>query len=296
MTLMETERGKGMELRRKATARAVRLGRDLRAHRTAAGLSQTNVAKLTGINAATITRVETGNSVPQNRTMTTLLDTYRVRGAERERLLGLAAKANEPGWLDRFVDDQSISDRYATYISWETEAREKLEYEALLVPGLLQTEEYTRAVIAGTEPQLEPRDVERLVEVRRRRREALTKDEPLQLVAVLDEAVLHRTVGGPKVMAAQLTALAKENRPHVSVQVLPFGVGAHPGLFGSFVVLDDFSGPPLVVIESALNNVFLDEADDVRRYVTMFETLRTRALSPQDSATLLSAAARKNRR
>lgn len=283
-----------MELRRKGTARAIRLGKDLKALRIAAGLSQADVAKLTHTNAATITRIETGKSVPQNRTMTTLFEAYRVPAAEQERLKALAKKANEPGWLDRFENDQSVTERYATYISWETEARRAMAYEALLVPGLLQTEEYARAVIAGT-TELGPREVERLVEVRRRRREVLAKKDPLEFVALVDEAVLHRPVGGPAVMAAQLTALAKESRPHVTVQVVPFGTGVHPGLLGSFVILDDLR-QALVAIESALSIMYVDEAEDVQGYVTMFETLQSRAYSPEDSAALLSAAARKIRR
>lgn len=283
-----------MELAGQATARAVRLGKDLRVHRKAAGLSQADVYKATGINPATITRNEKGETVPQKGTLITLLNLYRVRGAERERLLALAAKANESGWLDRYQNN--LSERYATYISWETEAHEALTYEASLVPGLLQTEPYTRAVIAGATPQVGPEEVERLIEVRRQRQLSLSKDEPLQVVAILDEAVIHHVVGGPQVMAAQLSSLAREDRPHVTVQVVPYGAGAHPGMLGPFVVLDDFVSSPIVCIESALSNVFLDDADDVRRYVTMFNQLRERALSPEDSAAVIAAAARKAKR
>lgn len=282
-----------MELRRKGTAKALRVGRELKALRLAAGLSQADVTNQTGVSASQLTRIESGKSVPQSRTLTALLPTYGVRGAERDRLVALAARANDPAWLDAFGDN--ITERYANYISWEVDAREILNYEAALVPGLLQTEDYDRAIISST-MQVAAREVDVLVEVRRRRQEVLAKDAPATLSAVIDEAVLHRVVGSPAVMAAQLVALAKESRPHVTVQVLPFGAGAHPGMLGSFCVLDDFSGMPLVAIESALNNVFLDEPDDVRRYVTMFEALRTRALSPEDSAALLTAAARKIKR
>jgi transcriptional regulator with XRE-family HTH domain len=237
-----------MDVRSKGRASAIQLGKRLLAHREAAGLTQADVAKLTNLSPVTITRQENGNSVPTRRSLEQLLSVYRVRGPEREQLEKLRSKANEPVWLDRFQNDQSITDRYRTYISWEMDARVGLTYDGLLVPGLLQTEDYTRGVIAGATPEVSPADADRLVEVRRRRREVLTKDEPLQLAAVIDEAVLHRIVGSPAVLAAQLNALAKEARPHVTVQVLPFDVGAHPGLNGSFVVLDDFSGSPIVAL------------------------------------------------
>lgn len=287
-----------MDLGDKAKARAIRLGRRLRAYRQAARLSQDDVHKLTKFSNVTIIRHEKGESVPTQRSLSTLLDLYRVQGPERDQTFALAASANEPGWLDRFTDDDSITDRYATFISWETDARKSFAFEALLVPGLLQTDDYARAVILATSPQVHPDAVDRLVEVRRRRRQALAKVEPLELAAVIDEAVLLRPVGGPAVMAAQLTALAKENRPHVTVQVLPFGAGAHPGMHGSFAILDldELGGSSVVVIESAGNNVYLDEDEDVRRYVATFEALRSRAHTREDSAEVLAAAARKIKR
>lgn len=278
-----------MDVRRKTTARAARLGKELRGLRRARGLSQSAVADATNLNPATITRAERGGGVPQKRTVLTLLEHYRVRGPERNRLIALVDKANEPGWLELYHVDEPLAD----YITWESYAREALAYESLLVPGLLQTDEYFRALLVGAGVET---DVEGLVEVRRRRQESLSRDEPLQLAAVIDEAVLHRPVGGGQVMAAQLTALAKESRPHVTIQVVPFSKGAHPGMLGSFTVLDDFDSAPLVCVESVRNTVFFDQPDDVRRYLDAFERLRAAALNSEESAALISNAAKKIKR
>ena len=146
------------------------LGKALRKLRLASGLTQGDVVNRTGWSETTIFRHESGQAIPPRRRLATLLDVYRVTGADRDLLMGMASKAKEPGWLDRFEEDQSVTDRYAAFISWETEARKAFVYEALLVPGLLQTDDYARAVIDGTTQSHHPDEVERLVQVRRKRR------------------------------------------------------------------------------------------------------------------------------
>jgi hypothetical protein len=159
-------------------------------------------------------------------------------------------------------------------------------YESLFVPGLLQTEDYARAVIKGVLPLASDDEVEHRVEARIQRQESLRKKSPLRLWAILDEAVLHRRVGGTKIMVEQLQALTTAaSQPHVTLQVIPFATGAHAGMPGSFVVMDfpDTADPALVYIDSMAGDLFLEREPDVRRYTFTFEHLRAAALDPASS-------------
>ena len=278
-----------MDVRRKSRARAARVGEELRLVRDQLGLSQKFVAEKTDLDPSTIGAIERGSRVPQKRSVITLLDYYRVRGPQRTRLIALVEKANEPGWVERF----DLSAPLADYITWESYAKEAMTYQSVLVPGLLQTPDYTRALFRGE--GLAPAVVENLVEVRHERQaSSLGREEPLRLVAVMDEAVLHRPIGGPQVMAAQLGALAKDDREHVTIQVVQHAAGAYPGLAGGpFIVLDDYDSSPLACVESVRNTVFFERPEDVRRYLDTFQDLRQMALNPEESRALIGAAARK---
>src|SRR5262249_13697204 len=165
------------------------------------------------------------------------------------------------------------------------------DYESLFVPGLLQTEGYTRAVVIATVPYASQDQVQQRVEIRLLRQQAITKGNPLKLWAIVDEAVLRREVGGPKVMAEQLRHMADMARqPHITFQVLPFKIGAHPGMFGAFAVMDfpDAADPGLVYIENIAGALFLEKTADVRRYAEYFDRLRAAALNPADSWQLVT--------
>ncbi|MCW2639447.1 MAG: transcriptional regulator [Dactylosporangium sp.] len=170
------------------------------------------------------------------------------------------------------------------------EARSVRNYESLFVPGLLQSEDYARAVIKGVLPLASDDEVERRVEARIQRQQSLRKKSPLRLWAILDEAVLHRRVGGTKVMVEQLQALVKvASQPHVTLQVIPFTTGAHAGMPGSFVVMDfpDAADPALVYIDSMAGDLFLEREPDLRRYTVLFEHLQAAALDPANSVQLI---------
>ncbi|RKF23878.1 helix-turn-helix domain-containing protein [Micromonospora globbae] len=275
--------------RQPPTVRLRRLAAELRGLRTAAGLTREEVNEQTGINPATLYRIETARVRPQRRTLMAMLDKYGVTDEDRRsELIALSRQAAQLGWLQAY--ESELPELYTTYISFEAEARSVRNYESLFVPGLLQTENYAHAVIRGVLPLATDLDVQARVDARMQRQESLRKTEPLRVWAILDEAVLHRQTGGAEVMAEQLEALARAaDQPHVTLQVIPFTAGAHAGMPGSFVVMDfpDPADPALVYVDSMAGDLFLEREADVRRYATTFEHLRATALDPTNSIKLI---------
>ncbi|GAA1799939.1 helix-turn-helix domain-containing protein [Planosporangium flavigriseum] len=279
--------------RQPPTVRLRRLASELRGLRTTAGLTREEVSDQTGINPATLYRIETAKVRPQRRTLMALLDTYGVTDeARRSELIALSRQATQLGWLQQF--ESELPEQYTTYISFEGDARSIRNYESLFVPGLLQTEEYARAIIKGVLPFASDDEVEHRVEARLQRQEVLRKKHPLRLWAILDEAVLHRRVGGTTVMVKQLQALVTAaNQPHITLQVIPFSSGAHTGMLGSFVVMDfpDPADPDLVYIDSMAGDLFLERAPDLRRFTMLFDHLQALALDPSGSVRMIEAQA-----
>lgn len=276
--------------RQPPTVRLRRLAGELRALRQAAGLTREDTAEQTNINSATLYRIETAKARPQKRTLLALLDKYGVTDpARRAALVELSKQATQLGWLQAY--ESELPEEYTTYISFESEARSVRNYESLFVPGLLQTEGYTRAVVTASLPSASEMEVQQRVETRTQRQASITKGDPLKLWVIVDEAVLHREVGGPQVMAEQLRHLADmAARPHITFQVLPYKVGAHPGMHGAFAVMDfpDAADPELVYIENMAGALYLEKEADVRRYAEMFDQLRAAALNPADSRRLVA--------
>ncbi|GAB3975463.1 helix-turn-helix transcriptional regulator [Plantactinospora veratri] len=275
------------------TVRLRRLAAELRALRHDAGLTREDVAERTHMNPATLWRLETARARPQRRTLLGLLDVYGVADLERRlELVDLAKDAGQLGWLQAYEDQ--LPDEYSTYISFESEAQSVRNYESLFVPGLLQTEAYARAVTAGLLPDGTADEVERRVEARLKRQESISKAEPLKVWAILDEGVLHRKVGGMEVMRDQLQHLAKLTKlPNITVQVLPYEVGAHPGMYGAFAIMGfpDPADSDLVYIENRVNALFLERDSDIASYTDLFEHLRAAALNPAASVRLIARAA-----
>jgi transcriptional regulator with XRE-family HTH domain len=274
--------------RQTPTVRLRRLAAELRRLRAAAELTQEAVSEQTAINAGTLYRLENGLGRPQRRTLMALLDLYGVDEPHRSELLELARVASSPGWLKPYHSE--LPEPYTAYISFEAEAKAVLNYESLFIPGLLQTEDYARAVIRGTLPTASTREVEQRVQARMERQAVLSKESPLRLWAIVDEAALRRLVGGAKVMAAQMRHLATvTTEPHITLQVIPFGAGAHPGMPGSFAMIQfpDPADPDVVYIDSMAGDLFLEAVTDVQRYGVMFDNLRAVALSPDNSVSLV---------
>jgi transcriptional regulator with XRE-family HTH domain len=282
-----------MASRRQApTVRLRRLAAELRRLRAVSELTREDVAARTGVNETTLYRIETARVRAQQRTLAALLDTYGVVDPQRSELLTLSRDADRQGWLRNYHSE--LPEEYATYIGFEAEARSVRNYESLFVPGLLQTEDYARAVIRGVLPTATDKQVDQRVQARIERQALLTKDPPLRLWAVMDEAALHRLVGGREVMRAQrhhIIRVAAE--PYVTVQVIPFAAGAHAGMPGSFVIMDfpESADPEIVYVDSMAGDLFLEHEADVRRYALVFDHLRAVALSPDESVGLIATIA-----
>jgi transcriptional regulator with XRE-family HTH domain len=278
--------------RQTPTVRLRRLAAELRALRASSGLTRDEVVERTGINVATMYRIEHARVRPQTRTLRTLLDLYGVDKEQQTELVALLRDARERGWLHAYQSE--LPEQYMNFIGFEGEAESAWEYESLFVPGLLQTEDYARAVIRGGFPTASRDEIERRVEVRMERQGVLSNESPLKLWGIVDEAALRRQVGGRAVMRAQLRhILEASERPNVTFQVIPFDVGAHTGMPGSFIVLQfaDASIPDVIYIDSMAGELFLEEEGDVRRYKLTFEHLRAVAVSPDASRSLVAAVA-----
>ncbi len=274
------------------TARLRRLASELRRLRAAAGLSRDEVSERTGINTTTLFRLESARARPQGRTLMALLDLYEVPDAVRPDLISLSRQAGEQTWLQ--MPSPGLPEEYTTYISFEGEAGALLNYESLFIPGLLQTEAYARAALRAGLPTVAREEIDGLVQARISRQGILTRGKPLRLWAIVDEAVLHRRVGGPMVMKAQLARLAEAaDLPNITLQVIPYDVGGHPGMMGSFVIMQ-FGEPvaaDVVYIETMAGDLFLEEETDLGRYRAIFEHLRALALPPQAAVALITSIA-----
>jgi transcriptional regulator with XRE-family HTH domain len=286
----------GMPPRRQPapTLRLRRLAAELRRLRSAAGLTREEVTDRTSINNVTLYRIEQVQAKPQRRTLMALLELYGVPEDARPALLDLLRQAAEPSWLQTFPD---LPEVFSTFFLFESEATTLLNYETLFIPGLLQTEDYARAVYRGGSPTATNEEIQRLVEARMSRQAVLTRESPLRLWTIIDEAALHRPVGGHKIMAAQLDHLAESaaELPHVTLQVIPYEAGAHPGMAGAFAVLQFGGDPPtgdVVYVESPSGSLFLEDETDVIRFARNFEHLRAAALAPQPSIASLRRIAR----
>ena len=275
------------------TARARRLRHELRRLREQAGLTHSEVAHRLEWSASKLSRIENGQSRVNTGDVADLLDAYGITDqATREALIQLAREARRRGWWTRYTDILGSG----TYIGLEAEASAIHTYESQFVPGLLQTEDYARAAITGGQVRPDPDTVERRVAARIARQELLTRPEPPEIWAILDESVILRPVGGPAVMRAQLRHLTEvSTRPNatVTLQVLPLSAGAHPGMNGPFVILgfQNPKDPPMVHLETATDGLYLEEPPDIERYTLRFSHLVARALGPNESRAIITALA-----
>jgi transcriptional regulator with XRE-family HTH domain len=268
------------------------LGKQLRLLREQAKLTTEDVGLQLDCSPSTISRMEGGKVGIRRSTLEQLLDIYELHDHEhRETLIALAKQGKRRGWFARYGD---LPAAYSRFIGLEAAAHEMRNYEALIVPGLLQTEEYTRALFqgraSGVEGSIEDA-IEAHVTARRERQELLSRSEnPLKLIAVLDESVIRRQIGGADVMRSQLKRLVEISESHnVVIQVLPFDGGAYAGMAGSFAILSFLDAPSVVFAEALAGDIY-QEAGDVQRYQGVFEDLRAAALSPLESIRMIARA------
>jgi len=272
------------------TVPARRLGRELKRLREGTGKTQAEVADYCGTYSTTISKIETGDRVGPLSVIKLMLQLYGIEGAQSEQLLQLAAQAREPGWWADYGDDV-IPHWFTEYLGLESAANEVWTFQQGYVPGLLQTRHYTEAVTAAINATGPSESANEFARVRATRQERLTGPQPLRLWAILDEAVLHRKVGGPGVMREQLTRLidAASQQPTITVQVLPFAAGAHPGMTGPFTILRFAEeSMNMVYLEQRGGAVYLERPVDVEVHEATFRRLSDLALSEDDTVSLLN--------
>jgi transcriptional regulator with XRE-family HTH domain len=268
------------------TVRRRELGTLLRKLREEKGMSVKQVTEHLLCSPSKVSRIETGQRGATLRDVRDLCDFYGVTDqAFRDQLMDLAKQGKQQGWW------QPFDLTYSSYVGFEAEALVIRDFDSAVVPGLLQTPDYVRALHDDPLPFGSPDLVEQRIQVRLKRQELLTREgpAPLELHAVLDEAVLHRAIGGRAVMAAQLRRVVGEmERPNVTVQIIPYSVGAHPALDSNFRILE-FAGaaPDLVYSEGLVGFIYLDRAEDIARYHDVFQHLSQIALKPDQSAELM---------
>ncbi|MFJ9029059.1 helix-turn-helix domain-containing protein [Streptomyces sp. NPDC102274] len=261
------------------TVRRRRLGQELRRLRELKGMTAEEVAERLLVSQSKISRLENGRRSISQRDVRDLCGVYEVEDQRIvDSLMQMAKDSRQQGWWHAFGDIP-----YSVYIGLETDAASLRVYEPQVVPGLLQTRPYAEALINGALPESPVLDVEKRVGVRLRRQDRInTPDDPLRLWAVVDEAALRRRVGDRQLMREQLEHLVEQSQlPHVTVQVLPFEMGAHPGITGHYAILEfpDASDSSVVYIEGVTSDLYLEKANDVQRYSVMYEHLRAQALN-----------------
>jgi transcriptional regulator with XRE-family HTH domain len=268
------------------TLRRRELGVRLRTMRQEHGLTVEQVADQLLCSPSKVSRMETGQRAATPRDVRDLCKIYGVTDpAEVARLMNLARESKQQAWWQPYDLD------FATYVGLEAAAKSLLCYQSMIVPGLLQTVDYAKAMFAASLPsEFTPERRDEHIDVRLRRQNLLSGDSPLEFLVVLDEAVLHRAVGGTAVMNAQLLRLIEAAAlPNVTLQIIPFNAGAHPAMDSLFTVLKFGAvAPSVVYVEGLMGYLYLEREHEIARYEQIFAHLRGIALSPQDTIDLMS--------
>lgn len=276
------------------TVRRRQLGALLRALRNDRGLTVEQVAGELLCSPSKVSRMETGERGATARDIRDLCGIYGVSDlAHRDRLMRLAAAGKRQGWWQGYELDY-----FAKYVGLEEDAIGTRNFQSTTVPGLLQTADYARAMYESGVPQFTPERIDEQIKVRLTRQQSLTRDPTLQFWTLLDEPVLHRLVGGYRIMRDQLQRMVEAAQlPNVTIQIIPFSAGAHPAMESSFDILEFGTiAPSLVYVEGLIGYMYLERPQDLQRYDLVFERLRDIALNPQESIELIAEmAARYNR-
>lgn len=271
------------------TVLRILLGAQLRRLREAKRISLEEAGNVIRASHSKISRLETGRVGFKDRDVADLLTLYGVVDEkEREAMRTLASRANSPGWWHDYSD--VLPNWFEAYIGLEEAASQIRAYEVQFVPGLLQTEDYARAVTMLAYSN--PREINRRVNLRLARQAVLTRDNPPSLWAVLDEAVLRRPIGGANAMRTQLKHLIEmSQRPNVTIQIVPFKAGGHAAAGGPFSVLRfaEYDLPDIVYLEQLSSALYLDKQDVVDSYLAVMERLCIEAATPASSVKTLRA-------
>ncbi|MCT7351336.1 helix-turn-helix domain-containing protein [Streptomyces sp. 15-116A] len=276
----------------RTTTRRRQLGAMMRKLRARKGLTLEEAGRLVGVSKATVSRYETQSGPVKWLVVDALCREYGASDAEREAVVRLAKDAKQQGWWSSFGD--SIPESMNLLLTLEDDAVRESHFSCVYVPGLLQTRAYSTALQKANEVPLAPAEIERLVDIRMKRQEILTRPRPLSLWAILDESVIRRVVGSPRDMKEQLERLLMANEsPHITLQVLPFAKGAHAAALGSFVIIGG-TEPALdvVYVDFHTGSLFLEKEEELERYRLAFEYLRAQALDMEASSALIHRASK----
>jgi transcriptional regulator with XRE-family HTH domain len=268
------------------TVRQRELAARLRKLRSDRGFTVDEVAKELLCSSTKISRIETGARRATLRDVRDLSRLYEVTDEAAAELMKLAQEAREPGWWTQYNDLQ-----LTPYIGLEQDATVINYFSMSFLHGLVQTEDYARAIIKRMTPKISEEVFEQRVEARRLRQDLLNRDKPPRFRMLLDESVLYRQVGGPAVMAAQLDKLLMLMREQkVSVQIIPFEAGAYDSTDSNYVYLkfDRPDLPDIVFVEGLTSHLYHERPDEAERYQESFENLRDLALSPRESETRIA--------
>jgi Domain of unknown function (DUF5753)/Helix-turn-helix domain len=273
------------------TVLRILLGAQLRRLREAAQVSREDAGYHIRASGSKISRMELGRVSFKERDVTDLLEFYGVTDpAHTESLIQLTREANAPAWWQKFQD--VVPDWFQVYVGLEEAAQLIRVYEMQFVPGLLQTEEYARAVVVQGAPGLEPEEVDRRVALRMGRQKLLNKDNPPRLWAIVDEAALRRPMGGRDVLVAQIERLMDAvSEPNITLQVMPFRYGGHAAEGGAFTIMrfPEADLPDMVYMEYLTGALYLDKPDEVERYAAVMERLSVAGTSPDRTREILAA-------
>ncbi|MFJ5528379.1 helix-turn-helix domain-containing protein [Streptomyces sp. NPDC093261] len=277
------------EPRSAPTVGQVVLGRRLLDLRERAGLKREEAARILRVAPATVRRMETAEVALKIPYLQLLLKAYGVSDEEAEAFVRLAEDANRPGWWQRFHD--ILPGWFSMYVSLEGAAALIRQYEPHFVPGIMQTEEYAHGVLrSGAVGQTSPEDIERHVALRMQRQALLTRQDAPRIWVVMEETALRRPVVGPHVMRAQVDRLLEVTRlPHVTLQVLEFSSGPHPGTYGPFVLFRFAMSelPDMVYSEYLTGAVYLDARTEVATHLEVMDRMAAQAATAQRTKEIL---------
>ena len=269
------------------TMRRKTLGAELRKLRTAKDLSAQDIAHLLGCSQAKVRHMENGRTAPSKAELKVLMDFHELPEEQRSLLEVTREEARKRGWWSTY----RLPTWFQDYVGMEADATRVRTFELELLPGLLQTEAYARAINVIGSHMTEPSEVERKVAARLRRQKRLDEDPPLEVHAVISEAALHRCVADPAIAAPQISHLVElSGRKNISIQVLPFSAGLHESVSGSFTLLDfpPETWPASAYQEYAVGGHLVDDGDAVTALGGVFDRIRDRALSEEDTITLIT--------
>jgi transcriptional regulator with XRE-family HTH domain len=261
------------------------LGAALRAEREKRGLTLRDLAGLIQRNSGVLSRYENGERTPQPEHVSQVLTALAVTGKQYDAIMALAYDTEAPMWVAATLPAQR--QQLAAFVDAEQNATHVTDVSPLLMPGLLQTNDYARAIMSGG--GLSAEEVVTRLAIRIGRRDVITRPKPVQFTAFVGEAVLYQVIGGPATMLDQLRhLLAMARRPNVHIQIVPFGSGWHPGLEGHFIVIDPELPTAVVHIENRKSGLFLHEEKDVDLYLDAITMLRRAARNQSESMAIVA--------